>query len=213
MYIFLDESGDLGFNFKKMGTSTYFVISVLVCHEQIITYKIRKAVKKTLRLKIHMNKKYRMINELKGSEISLGAKKYFYNLINVIPDWNLYNIVVDKKLFIVPKYIAKKTHLYDLLAGYLFNKVQPTYGKDKIIITVDKCKTSNEVVRFNQYIANMIYPKISNELIINHVESYNDGMLQAIDLFCHGVYRKYEYNDRSWYDYFRERILLEGFVK
>ena len=33
MFIFLDESGDLGFDFDKAKTSRYFVITLLVCND------------------------------------------------------------------------------------------------------------------------------------------------------------------------------------
>jgi hypothetical protein len=76
MHIFIDESGDLGFNFNKLGTSKKFTIALLVC-ENDQTYKaIKKAVNQTLRRKI-TNKKRNGSNELKGSKTALGVKKYF----------------------------------------------------------------------------------------------------------------------------------------
>ena len=44
-HIFLDESGDLGFDFKKKGTSKYFVVTLLFLGDG--TGSIEKAVKKT----------------------------------------------------------------------------------------------------------------------------------------------------------------------
>ena len=44
-YIFLDESGDLGFNFKKKGTSRFFVVTFLFIPEQKGYFE--KIVKKT----------------------------------------------------------------------------------------------------------------------------------------------------------------------
>jgi len=43
-YIFLDESGDLGFNFKKKGTSKFFVITLLFAGDK---RPIEKVVSKT----------------------------------------------------------------------------------------------------------------------------------------------------------------------
>jgi len=43
-YIFLDESGDLGFNFNKRKTSKFFVITFLATENKKI---IEKIVKKT----------------------------------------------------------------------------------------------------------------------------------------------------------------------
>jgi len=44
-FIFLDESGDLGFNFKKKKTSKFFVITFLFVKDK---GPIEKIVKKTL---------------------------------------------------------------------------------------------------------------------------------------------------------------------
>src|SRR3989338_8325784 len=44
-YIFLDESGDLGFNFKKRGTSNFFVITLLFIEGS--KGPIEKIIKKT----------------------------------------------------------------------------------------------------------------------------------------------------------------------
>jgi hypothetical protein len=33
MYIFADETGDLGFNFQKSKTSKFFTIAALVCED------------------------------------------------------------------------------------------------------------------------------------------------------------------------------------
>jgi len=43
-YIFLDESGDLGFNFKKKKTSKYFVIACLFVKEERPIEKITKKI-------------------------------------------------------------------------------------------------------------------------------------------------------------------------
>jgi len=44
-YIFLDESGDLGFNFKKKGTSDFFIITFLFLDES--KKSLEKIVKRT----------------------------------------------------------------------------------------------------------------------------------------------------------------------
>ena len=80
MHIFIDESGDLGFDFKKPGTSKKFTISLLVCENDQTHKAIKKAVTQTLRRKIS-NKKRKGFNELKGSKTALSVKKYFLTLM------------------------------------------------------------------------------------------------------------------------------------
>lgn len=49
LHIFLDESGDLGFDLSKSGTSRYFVITLLVCEDLQTQNGIISAVKRTLK--------------------------------------------------------------------------------------------------------------------------------------------------------------------
>ena len=62
MHIFLDESGDLGFDFLKGGTSRYFVITILVASHYDLT---ALAIKRTLKTKFNQKKKIRQIAELR----------------------------------------------------------------------------------------------------------------------------------------------------
>lgn len=83
MIIFLDESGDLGFDFNKPMTSRKFVITLLVCDGKGVIDSLRKAVRRTLKNKLNRNKSgNRVAQELKGAKTTLAIKKYFFrNLV------------------------------------------------------------------------------------------------------------------------------------
>jgi hypothetical protein len=57
MHIYLDESGDLGFEFQNKNPSSHFIITLLVCENQESAKIIKKAVEKTLKNKINAKKK------------------------------------------------------------------------------------------------------------------------------------------------------------
>jgi hypothetical protein len=77
MFIFLDESGDLGFDQNK-NNYRHFTITLLVCEDKLVQDQIKKAVQRTLKNKInHKAKKKRIVEELKGTGTSLEVKKYF----------------------------------------------------------------------------------------------------------------------------------------
>ena len=57
MYIFLDESGDLGFDWQQTKPSCFFVITLLVCEHLQTKRNFSTAVKRTLRHINHANKK------------------------------------------------------------------------------------------------------------------------------------------------------------
>jgi hypothetical protein len=76
MFIFLDESGDLGFDPNK-NNSRHFTITLLVCEDKQVQDQIKKAVKRTLKNKINHKAKKRIVEEIKGTGTSLEVKKYF----------------------------------------------------------------------------------------------------------------------------------------
>src|SRR5574337_1125955 len=51
MFIYLDESGDLGFDFSKKKTTKKFVITLLVCNSESARKEFAKAVRRTLKNK------------------------------------------------------------------------------------------------------------------------------------------------------------------
>ena len=75
MYIYLDESGDLGFDFSKIKTTKKFVITLLVCDTPTAPAIFKKAVHRTLRNKLNRAKnKTRWHTELKGTNTSPRTK-------------------------------------------------------------------------------------------------------------------------------------------
>ncbi len=80
-----------------------------------------------------------------------------------------------------------------------------------VVMTVDKCKTNKEIDIFNEYIESIFYSltKGKYSLTINHAFSHNDKTLQVVDVFCNGVFKKYEDKNSDWYTCFKDRIILE----
>src|SRR5215813_7318998 len=79
LYIFLDESGDLGVELSKPGTSQYFVLTLLLTTTQEARRGVEKAIERTVRNKMRKGKKGKIpALELKGTNTSLEVKQYFY---------------------------------------------------------------------------------------------------------------------------------------
>lgn len=209
MYIFLDESGDLGFDFKKSKTSKFFVMTLLVCNSQSTIKIIKNAVQKTLK-KINHKRKKDFVNELKGANTPLKIKQYFLDKI-ISSDWSLRAVVIDKKKFHTLKYINRPNHLYNHIAMHLFSEIMIDNPQSTVVITVDKCKTEKETQEFNRYVAESFFPKMSstNNLIIKHQNSCHDKLLQAVDVFCNGIFAKYEANDCDWLKCFNNKMYAD----
>jgi len=210
MYIFLDESGDLGFDFTKKGTSKFFIMTILVSADVQTIKSINLAANKTLK-KINHKKKKNLKNELKGTEIPLPLKQYFLNKVNNT-NWSLHAAIVNKTKFSIPKYIKHPKHLYDYIAAHLLNTIIiDITPQSKIIINTDKCKMAHDIYEFNRKIESIFYPKLinANDMMIQHKSSKDDKLLQAMDLFCSGLFAKYEHKDLSWYSCFKNKSQRE----
>jgi len=212
MYIFLDESGDLGFDFTKHKTSKFFVMTLLTSKNQHSIKTINLAAHKALR-KINQKLKKDFINELKGANTPINIKKYFLNKI-IGDEWCLYSVIIDKEKFRMPKYINTPNHLYNHVAIHLFNKIEIDNPQSIVVVTADKCKTEREIDEFNRQIGECFYSKLSSidNLTIKHKHSHDDKLLQAVDLFCNGLYNKYEHEDLSWYNCFSNKIYIEDWL-
>lgn len=84
-YLYLDESGDLGFDFVNKRPSKFFTVSILAVSSQDANRKLIKAAKITLRRKLNNPKhRKRTVCELKGTGTTLEVKKYFLIKLKVL---------------------------------------------------------------------------------------------------------------------------------
>ncbi len=137
---------------------------------------------------------------------TIGTKQYFYKQLQNIINWELNTLVIDKRKFKMPSYI--KYNIYDFFVGLIIDRICLTKKFDKLTLVVDRSKNLHKIKEFNRYIGGIIYPRL-NDLVIYHKESHNEKVLQAVDLFCHGIFKKYEDNDLTWYNCFKNFITLE----
>lgn len=211
MIIFLDESGDLGFDFSKPKTSRKFVITLLVCQNRDAVDSFRKAVNRTLKNKMNHKKDGRKIQELKGTGTSLAVKKYFFR--HLLRDgWRLYAVVLNKSRVNddLRRPHAKKK-LYNFLARFILEKIDLSDAAPAVTLITDRCKNREEIRDFNSYVANQLEALLPLNVPLNiyHERSHDSQGLQAVDLFCWGIFRKYETGDAEWYDVYRQAIEFE----
>lgn len=212
MFIFLDESGDLGFDFTKRKTTRKFAITLLVCYSDSSRKEIKKAVRRTLKNKISRKKKgKKTTRELKGTSTTLHVKKYFYRNIES-DDWSLYTLVLDKtQVASRLRTRAGKKRLYNFLSRFLVEKLEASAIKQDIELVVDRSKNKDEVREFNDYLLNQLEGllPLDASVYISHLASGESAELQAVDMFSWGIFRKYEKDDMAWYDVFKDKINFE----
>ena len=104
-----------------------------------------------------------------------------------------------------------KKKLYNFLARFLLQKVDLSSPGNAVTLVIDKSKNKDEIADFNTYVANQLEALLPLEVPLNiyHERSHENAGLQAVDLFCWGIFRKYERNDHEWYRVFRSKITYE----
>ncbi len=209
MHIYLDESGDLGFEFNDRSPSSHFIITLLACDSPESVKAIKKSVEKTIKNKIYA--KSHNVHEFKGTRSSLSTKAYFFKNAAKNNSWKIYSIILDKKM-LLRKLTAPidKHRIYNVLANHLLKQVNFS-GVSTINLVVDRSKDRDGIIEFDDMLRvtmDTILP-LTVPFNISHVRSHESYGIQAVDLFCWGIYRKYVHCDEEWYDIFQYKIVYE----
>lgn len=203
----MDESGDLGFNFEKKKTSKFFVITFLFT-------KNKKPVEKVVK-KIHseLQKKYkRKIGVLHATkEKPLTRQRLLGKLAE--KDCYIMTIYLNKKK-VYTKLHNEKALLYNYVANILLDriftkKILPMNRKIELIASK---KETNRFLNenFKSYLNNQIKNRHNIELSISIKTPFEEKGLQAVDFVCWAIFRKYEFNDDTYYNIIKNKIIEEN---
>ena len=210
-YLYLDESGDLGFDFTKNKCSKYFTICILSIPSISDNRQIINAVKKTLKRKLNNKKNIkRTVTELKGSKTSIAVKQYFWEMIKGT-SFGVYAYTVNKSR--IKKDIAENhDRFYNWITRLVLDKIPLKLKEtDRIELIIDKSKGKKHIIDFNEYIKRNLEAKIhpNTPLNIFHRDSIQSHGLQACDLFCWGIHKEHEEKDIEWLEVFMKKIKFD----
>jgi hypothetical protein len=207
LYLYLDESGDLGFDFVNKKPSKFFVVTILVVKGHEANRRLIKGVKKTLRRKLNpKNKRKRIVSELKGTKTTVEVKEYFYQQVKDL-DLAVYSIILNKRR-VYPSLIKQKSRVYNFIARTVLDQIPYENAEQKVELTIDKSKSKPEIMEFNDYIYRQLESKIDPAVPFNiyHVDSKEHYALQAVDLFSYAIFEKHERRKDDWYRIINNKI-------
>jgi hypothetical protein len=206
-YIFLDESGDLGFNFKKPKTSKIFVITFLFLKNKNLVEKI---IKKT---HSELNRKYkRRFGVLHSVKEKPFTRKRLLKRLEE-KDSNIMTIYLNKKKVRV-RLQDEKAVLYNYVTNILLDRIYTKKlvpPKDKIELIAERRETNkflNE--NFKNYLNNQIKNRHKLELSVLIKTPFQEKALQAVDFVSWAIFRKYEYGDDDYYNIIKNKIIEEN---
>ena len=81
----------------------------------------------------------------------------------------------------------------------------------RVQLIIDRSKGKPEIEDFNSYIAQQLKGRLNPKtpLDIYHLRSHDTPGLQVADMFCWGIFQKYERGKTEWHDIFKEKILYD----
>jgi hypothetical protein len=207
-YLYLDESGDLGFDFVNKKPSKHFTICIVAVGSTQTNRALFKAVGKTLRRKVNPHgKRKRITPELKGADTTYDVKAYFWNEIKSM-QFSVYSMTLNKRK-VYKKLVENPPRVYNWIAKQVLDHIPlEENGSDRIELVIDKCKGKPEIQDFNQYIRRNLEARInpSTPLDIYHWDSKQNKGLQIADMFCWGIFQEYERGKEEWISLFRKKV-------
>jgi len=199
MYVYLDESGDLGF---RQGSTKYFTIAFVIMENPV---PFRRCVKR-VKAKYHIPRDV----ELKGNTTRQIIKKDLLNRFAKL-DIEVYAITVKKKN-VDPKLRKDTNILYNYVVGLpLVERILEEPPNASVVVNVDRriiAVTSG--FNFNKYLRYKIWYEREREdlnLQINHLDSHEAYAIQGIDIICNSIFRKYNSNNYKLFN------IIQGKVK
>lgn len=210
-HLYLDESGDLGFDFVNKKPSKFFTVTILAISSPTINRKIRKEIQITIRRKLNKpHKRKRMVQELKGTSTTFEIKKFFYHRISDLK-FGIYSITLNKRK-LYEKLTRNKSHVYNWVSRLVLDTIPfENNNGERVELILDKCMGKPEIREFNEYIRGSLESRLPPSTILDfvHRNSHNDPGLQAVDLFCWGIFQKYERKNEEWYLLFQEKVKFD----
>ncbi len=204
-YIFLDESGDLGFDFEKKKTSKIFVITFLfVKNKDSVERIIKKVFKGFTRLE-------RMFHSgcLHCHKEAPKVRNKVLNLLNE-KDVSIMSIYLNKKK-VYTKFHDEKHVLYNYVTNILIDRIctKKLIPTDEKINLVASRRETNKFLNqnFKDYLENEVNKSHKLPFEISIKAPHEEKSLQVVDFASWAIFRKMEHNDEDYYNLIKQKIV------
>lgn len=206
-YIFLDESGDLGFDPTKK-SSKYFVVTFLFVENKGPVEKVIKKVARNMS-KRELRRHVGVLHACKEKPKTIMRTLGLLNEKNIA----VLSIYLNKSK-VYTKLKDEKHVLYNYVSNILLDRIftKELVPLDSPITLIASRRETNKFLNdnFKSYLKEQI--KNNHKLDI-HVEiktPASEKCLQAVDFICWAIYKKRELRDESYYNIIKQRVVEES---
>ncbi len=207
-YIFLDESGDLGFNFKKKNTTDYFVIAFLFVDdkkpiEKIVKNIFRGFTKKEIKSHSGTLHSYKEKEITRKRLLKSLSTKYASILLIYLNKRKVYSNLQNEK-HVLYNYVVNI--LLDRLCTKKLIKI------DKEIKLIASKRETNRFLNenFANYLKKQISVKHKLDISIEIKTPKEEKGLQIVDCVSWSGFRKYEHKDDSYWKVIKKLVVEEN---
>ena len=206
-YIFMDESGDLGFD-KTKNNSHFFLVTFLLTDQEKEVEVIMKHVYQRMAGKKIKRKDYFHSNkELKSSvkrALDLASRRNIFALA----------VILDKSLLSWKE--KQDSHaLYNRLVRFLLAQCEKrgyVNGKFPLYFIASRKETNKKLNhKFIEYIQESVSDLI--DINVQIIPAWTSKWLELVDAISFSLYQKYEMNNLELYSVIKNKILLEKFFE
>ena len=198
MYVYLDESGDLGFG---QGGTKYFTVAFVIMENPLHFKRCVKRVK----IKYDIPRDV----ELKGYTTRESIKTDLLNRFAKL-DIEVHSITVRKKN-VNPRLQRDTNIFYNYMVGLsLVERILQEPPNSEVIINIDKRIISiTSGAKFDEYLRLKTWYERERqdiELKIYHIDSHEAYAIQGIDIICNSIFRKYNSNNYRLFNIIRCKV-------
>ena len=203
-YLFIDESGDLGFS---KGSSKWFTFTIILTTNKRPLEKVIKKARTSLR------KNHKRVNELHAYHADEVTRKRVLKGLSELDDLRVLSIILNKEKVYVDLQ-NQKNYLYNYVANILLDRL---HTKDILAVNehLDICfdrKDTKKNLRDNfvSYLQTSLGAKRTGNIDITLSASHQEKALQAVDFVSWAIFRKYERGDYEYYEIIKNKIVEEN---
>jgi hypothetical protein len=200
MYIFIDESGDLGFKEKS---SKWFLFTFAITENH---RSLEKIVYKTWK---NLKKKHKRLGELHAYHSDDSTRRKILKLINRSDTKVAYGFI--EKASIPVKLRRDKENLYTQIICFAINlifELNIIKSSKNLHIYIDRKDIDIKSVNILQANINHVIRDIGHiDFSVEIESSHKNKSLQAVDFLSWAFFRKLEKDDARFVDYFEKAII------
>jgi hypothetical protein len=199
-YIFLDESGDLGF---KKSSSRWFIFTIAIVSDARALERVIRQIWKPLK------KRHKKLGELHAYHADNMTRKRLLKKLNMVPDLRIVCVILNKEKVYIDLQ-NQKNYLYNYTANILLDRLHSRTSIDEnesMNIYIDRKDTKRKLRdNFVGYLTHSMKDRRKAPFSIVLHSSHENKSLQAVDFISWAIFRKYEMGDHEFYEIIKNKI-------